>query len=195
MPLRHASEPAQVPGILPCSKSDPGDVGSVPGLAQEGDFPMRRQLYPANQGQTTALKIRGSDCWATPQRFFDDLTAEFDFTLDVCALPPSAKCARYYTPVEDGLSQPWTGRVFCNPPFSNIEPWMRKGDAAVRSGECELAVFLVPSRTGTRWWHEVAQHHEIRWIRGRLRFSGSEINCPFDCCVVVMRAGLFSEVA
>ena len=50
-----------------------------------------------------------TDLWETPQEFFDALDAEFHFTLDTCALPENAKCARYYPPEQDGLSQPWKG--------------------------------------------------------------------------------------
>ena len=42
--------------------------------------------------------------WATPQDFFDELNAEFGFTLDVCATPENAKCERYFTQDTDGLS-------------------------------------------------------------------------------------------
>jgi hypothetical protein len=47
---------------------------------------------------------------ATPQAFFDRLDAEFNFTLDVCALPENAKCKRYFTPEINGLAQPWRGQ-------------------------------------------------------------------------------------
>lgn len=50
-----------------------------------------------------------TDLWATPQDFFDNLNQEFDFNLDVCALPENAKCKNYYTPEIDGLSQQWGG--------------------------------------------------------------------------------------
>lgn len=50
-----------------------------------------------------------TDLWATPQDFFDNLNQEFDFNLDVCALPENAKCKNYYTPEVDGLSQQWGG--------------------------------------------------------------------------------------
>ena len=86
---------------------------------------------------------------------------------------------------------PWwdnrLGRAFVNPPYSNIKPWFAKARAEIDAGRCELAVFLVPSRTGTDWWHEYAQHCEIRWIRGRLKFNDGKGSAPFDCCLVVMR--------
>ena len=50
-----------------------------------------------------------TDLWATPQDFFDNLNQEFDFDLDVCALPENAKCKNYYSPEVDGLSQRWGG--------------------------------------------------------------------------------------
>lgn len=52
-----------------------------------------------------------SGLWETPQDFFDELDSEFHFTLDVAALPENAKCARYYTPRDDGLSKNWGGAV------------------------------------------------------------------------------------
>lgn len=68
-----------------------------------------------------------TDMWATPQDFFDALDAEFHFTLDACAVKENAKCEAYYTPEQDGLDQPWTGRVWCNPPYGrNVGQWVKK---------------------------------------------------------------------
>ena len=47
--------------------------------------------------------------WATPQDFFDKLDEEFHFDLDVCATDENAKCSRYFTKEQDGLSQQWGG--------------------------------------------------------------------------------------
>lgn len=58
---------------------------------------------------TDAMFSSKTDLWATPQDFFDNLNREFDFNLDVCALPENAKCKNYYTPEIDGLSQQWGG--------------------------------------------------------------------------------------
>lgn len=54
-----------------------------------------------------ALLSSARDDWETPPEFFSALNEEFRFTLDVCALPETAKCPRYYTPEDDGLSRPW----------------------------------------------------------------------------------------
>ena len=74
--------------------------------------------------------------WATPQAFFDELNKEFDFTLDPCATPQNAKCARYFTKEIDGLAQSWRGEVvFCNPPYGrDISKWVAKAYAETLSG-------------------------------------------------------------
>jgi len=56
--------------------------------------------------------------WETPQWLFDKLDKEFHFTLDVCALPETAKCEKYYTPQIDGLKQDWEDNIcWMNPPY------------------------------------------------------------------------------
>ena len=83
-----------------------------------------------HRAQQTALKVyhRSQTAeWATPQWFFDEYHAEFGFTLDVAAQPGNAKCARYFTPEEDGLAQPWEGVCWMNPPYGKtIGPWIAK---------------------------------------------------------------------
>ena len=51
-----------------------------------------------------------TDLWATPRKVFEALDAEFHFDLDPCAVPENAKCARFFTPEQDGLAQDWGGR-------------------------------------------------------------------------------------
>ena len=122
-----------------------------------------------------------TDQWATPQDFFDKLNEEFDFTLDVCALPENAKCKQFFTPEIDGLSQPWNGRVWCNPPYGReIGQWVRRAFLAIASGGAEVVVMLLPARTDTRWFHEyIYGKAEIRFLKGRLKFGGSKKGCKF----------------
>ena len=51
-----------------------------------------------------------TELWGTPQKFFDELNKEFGFDLDPCALPSNAKCARFFTPEDNGLAQNWGGQ-------------------------------------------------------------------------------------
>ena len=126
-----------------------------------------------------------TDLWETPQDLFDKLNNEFHFTLDVCATPENAKCDSFYTKEQDGLSQPWKGVVWCNPPYGRqIGEWVRRAFHASVSGS--TVVMLLPARTDTRWFHEyIYGKAEIRFIRGRLKFGGSKNSAPFPSMVVV----------
>jgi hypothetical protein len=68
-----------------------------------------------------------SDEWYTPAILFNQLGVIFD--LDVAA-PKSNKghvpADRKYTIEDDGLIQPWIGRVWMNPPYSKPAPWIDK---------------------------------------------------------------------
>jgi phage N-6-adenine-methyltransferase len=139
----------------------------------------------------TTREVMGSsrsDNWPTDPAFFARLAAEHGpFGLDPCASAENAKCPRYFTTVEDGLTKEWTGRVFMNPPYGRTMPaWMRKAWEASQT-TAELVVCLVPARTDTRWWHEYATRGEITFIRGRLKFGSLENPAPFPSAVVVFR--------
>lgn len=124
--------------------------------------------------------------WETPQALFDELNAEFHFTVDVAALPENAKCARYYTPETDGLAQDWSGEVvWCNPPYGReIGKWVAKAAADTSA----VIVMLLPARTDTVWFHEYIYSNpraKIRFIRGRLKFGGGANSAPFPSMLVI----------
>lgn len=55
------------------------------------------------------LFMSKSDLWETPKELFDELDNEFHFTLDPCANKDNAKCEKYFTEEENGLSKSWGG--------------------------------------------------------------------------------------
>jgi phage N-6-adenine-methyltransferase len=127
--------------------------------------------------------------WSTPLDLFAELNARYaPFTLDAAATPENAKCDAYYTLVEDGLAQTWTGKVWLNPPYgrNRIGRWMRKAWESSQT-TAELVVCLVPARTGPDWWHEWAMRGEVEFLRGRQRFGDSKNAAPFDSAIVVFR--------
>lgn len=128
-----------------------------------------------------------TDMWETPQDLFDNLDSEFHFTLDVCAVKENAKCKNFYSPEQDWLSQPWTGHVWCNPPYGRqIGKWVRRALFASAAGA--TVVMLLPARTDTKWFHEYIYHKaEIRFIRGRIKFNGVKGNAPFPSMVCIFR--------
>lgn len=120
-----------------------------------------------------------SDRWATPRDVYERLNDEFQFNFDPCPLDGN----------EDGLAQlfcDWSGkRVFCNPPYGpGIGDWIKRGFDA------ELAVFLIPARTDTRWFHDLVlpRAKEIRFLKGRLKFGDAKNSAPFPSMLVVMEA-------
>jgi site-specific DNA-methyltransferase (adenine-specific) len=132
--------------------------------------------------------------WATPKAFFSALDAEFGFTLDPCATPENATCPQFFTVVDDGLTQSWSGTVYMNPPYGyGIGKWVKKAYEEAQAGA--TVVCLIPAKTETRWWHDyVMRAAEIRLIKGRLRFSGWRVNAPFPSAVVVFRPGEHTPV-
>lgn len=120
-----------------------------------------------------------SDDWFTPRDFYNKLDEEFNFNFDPCPL----KSVDMTTLLKD-----WHGRVFVNPPYSNIGNFLNKARLELKKGNIELAVFLIPSRTDTKWFHKhVWNVAEIRFIKGRLKFGGSKNSAPFPSMLAIYR--------
>lgn len=116
---------------------------------------------------------------ATPVDVYAGLDAEFHFDFDPCPLGG----------IEDGtatLFVKWQGRrVFCNPPYGpGVRPFLE------RALEAEVAVFLIPARTDTKWFHEVVLPHakEIRFVKGRLKFGDAKNSAPFPSMIVIFES-------
>lgn len=117
-----------------------------------------------------------SDRWATPSAVYDALHREFCFDFDPCPLDGT-------TDALSPLLVSWRGRrVFCNPPYGPII-----GKFLARAPETDLAVYLIPARTDTRWFHELVLPcaSEIRFIKGRLKFGQAKHAAPFPSMVVI----------
>ena len=137
-----------------------------------------------------SLFSSNTSLWSTPQDFFDAVNDEFHFDIDVCALPENAKCNRYFTPEDDGLSQDWGcyTSVWCNPPYGKDSvKWISK--AYTTSRLCgTTVVMLLPARTDTKAFHEyIYNKSEIRFIKGRLKFGGGVNSVPFPSMLVIFR--------
>jgi len=154
---------------------------------------VRSLLIKRNRGEGASLNAAvmfssKTDLWATPQNFFDELNAEFHFTLDPCATPENAKCAKYFTAEDDGLKQDWAGHtVFCNPPYGReIGKWVKKCYEESKKPGITV-VMLIPARTDTSYFHDYIykKAKEIRFVRGRLKFGNSKNSAPFPSMVVV----------
>ena len=148
---------------------------------------IRPQMIPAAVERRAARSVHFSSAsaeWETPGDLFNELDRIFGgFTLDPCATPQNAKCARFFTRADDGLAQDWTGKVFMNPPYGReIGKWVQKAWTESLSGA--LVVCLLPARVDTRWWHEYAKKGHVYFLRGRLKFGSSVNSAPFPSVLV-----------
>lgn len=125
--------------------------------------------------------------WETPQWLFDELDREFNFDLDVAADKHNHKCKCYFTEEFNGLIQPWALTNWMNPPYGReIGKWVKK--AYEESLKGSTVVCLLPARTDTKWFHDyIYGKAEIRFIKGRLKFSGNKYNAPFPNMIVIFR--------
>lgn len=109
----------------------------------------------------------GKNEWLTPPCLLRRLGP---FDLDLCSPVnrPWDTARHHYTIEDDGLQQPWFGRVFCNPPYDTalIVRFIR------RCVEHRNAVALTFARTDTRLFHELIfpNADSILFIKGRLSF-------------------------
>lgn len=113
----------------------------------------------------------------TPRDFFEKLHQRFQFTLDGAASPETALLSRFSSE-EEPIS--WAGeRVFCNPPWSNIRPFIEQATNA------ELVCMLVPARTNCKWFHRALElGAKPEFFLGKLSFDGPW-NSPIDCLLLV----------
>lgn len=133
-------------------------------------------------GSNTPVDIK--DLWRTPAELFAAIDGEFNFVGDVAASDDNHLHKRYLTSEDDALSLEWgelfpAGYVFCNPPYSDITPWVQKAQEAVKSAIG--VVMLVPADTSVGWFRiALTDVSEIRFITGgRISFVRA------DTCQVV----------
>lgn len=115
--------------------------------------------------------------WKTPKAVYQVLDAEFRFDFDPC---PS-------NPTFDGLNIEWGESNFVNPPYGReLTKWIKKGFEEWKKGK--TIVFLIPSRTDTKAWHEyIMKATEIRFIKGRLKFGEATNSAPFPSAIIVFK--------
>lgn len=123
------------------------------------------------------------DDWKTPPKIWRPLSEALGgFDLDPCSSPAADDIAEKRF-IENGLKREWTGCVWVNPPFSDIDPWAEKCVTETASGRVETAILLVPDRTDTQWYHKhILRHAEVICVHeGRIQFygdDGREANAP-----------------
>lgn len=135
------------------------------------------------------------DDWETPQELFDELDAEFRFTLDAAANENNHKCPVYFTESDNALVKNWGGqRVFCNPPYGKqaTGDWTQKCWQESQKPNTTV-VLLIPARTDRASFHKYIWNQpgvEVRFLKGRVRFEidgEKQDAAPFPSMVVIFR--------
>ena len=128
--------------------------------------------------------------WQTPAPLLAailEAAGRDEFDLDPCSPSPGGPvpALAHWTEADDGLTRPWHGLVFVNPPYSRALPkWVAKCSGEADQGT--TVVGLVPSRTDTRWWHShVVGQADVIMLKGRLKFGGGQHSAPFPSAIVV----------
>lgn len=136
-----------------------------------------------------------TDAWARAKAGIDA------WDLDVAACDEAHLAEKYFTRTTNGLMQSWAGRCWCNPPFSDIEPWVLK--AWQETSRCPVIAMLVPaSRTEQGWWQDLIEPWRDReraftshFLPGRTRFGhpgnvrGLGVGSPpFGCVLLLWRS-------
>ena len=108
------------------------------------------------------------------------------FTWDLAASESNHKALHFYTESSDSLQQNWQlcgGWCWCNPPYSDISPWVEK---ASESREDSRIVMLVPSSTGSNWWRDyVDGMAHVIFLNGRITFVGHISPYPKDLALLL----------
>lgn len=97
--------------------------------------------------------------------------------------PPNIPARTHYT--ADGLTKPWTGSVYMNPPYGEeIKDWVTKlcDEHERQDGGVTEAITLVPARTDTKWFLRL-RDYVCCFIEGRLTFVGNDDPAPFPSAV------------
>ena len=136
----------------------------------------------------TPTEIR--DLWQTPKALFDYYDKRFGFTCDFAASHENALCEHYFSaPDENGEGGALgaskddgcfdgKGAVFCNPPYSDIFPWV--SECARLSQETgKVFVMLIPADTSVKWFKAAFKNcSECHFISGRISFINAETQKP-----------------
>ncbi len=135
------------------------------------DVPPRAGIDDENQRFTT----RATKAWCLQKAKLDE------YTLDVAACEESHLAHLWYSQAMDGLSLPWFGDVWCNPPWDDLEAWVQRcwlqwrDEPALNS----VSMLLPGNRTEQPWWQ--------RWVEP-YRDLGRLLVTPFTMPSVRLRS-------
>ena len=120
------------------------------------------------------------DLWQTPEELFNKLDKEFNFVCDFAASELNKLCDQFIGEEHDSLgTHRWLSSNWCNPPHSNITPWVKKAIDQHLQGK--TTVMLVPVDTSVKWFKLAYEScNEVRFISGRISFINADTQKPVN---------------
>lgn len=124
---------------------------------------------------------KGSDEYYTPRWVIDaarQVLGAIDLDPASCDTAQAVVCAtRYYTQADNGLIQPWAGRVWCNPPYSDPLPWVKKLIHHYTVGEVRSALLLLNMDGSPEWANLLwGGGYPVCIFADRIQFKGKQNN-------------------
>jgi phage N-6-adenine-methyltransferase len=129
-----------------------------------------------------------TDEWSSPRELvepLDDAVGGFD--LDPCSGAEQSPFAdETYTEADDGLSQPWHGTVWVNPPYSEMAEWTPKAIEEHQRDDVDAIYYLCKGDSSTDWWQEaIDEASVVVAIDHRLNFGDGSNSAPFPSHIFV----------
>ncbi len=128
---------------------------------------------------------------STPLELFKMLDDEFHFNIDLAATEQNALCKNYYTKEYSAFQYDWVHPEshFCNPPYSDIFPWVAKAISSTG-----LIVMILPCDTSTKWFtllwdrklHKTHDNVQLRFPEGRFKFGKYTTSPKFATIIAII---------
>lgn len=124
------------------------------------------------KAQTHQTVVSVNDLWETPPDRLRNFIIKHDVNpkIDVCASIQNKKFPKYFDFNDNALDKEWNEDFFMNPPYSEINIWIKKAYEQHKKHNVN-ALVLIFAKTGVKWWHEYVEGKaEVHFQRGRIRF-------------------------
>jgi phage N-6-adenine-methyltransferase len=153
------------------------------GRKLSGKYPkpatLRQRRYRAKLKRIARGIVADSDTWGTPDTFLELVRAvmggiDCDPASNASA-QTRVRAAVYYTEADNGLTKPWLGRLFLNPPYGNVPPFVEKLITDLAAGRVTEAIVLVNAATSTAWFRRLLSVTDAHCFpRSRVSFVGPD---------------------